>query len=302
MKRSPRTLPISIVIPTYGRGRVLLQTLQGLLNLAQRSSEIVVCDQTLQHEAAVEQELESLESQSWIRRLSLARPSIPGAMNKGLLLCREEIVVFVDDDIVPGPSLLEAHFLAHRRDGVKIVAGQVLQPGEEPTALVGADFAFHSSSPQVVPELMAGNFSIRRSVALALGGFDENFVGAAYRFEREFSERAVGAGLTIVFVPQASIRHLRAPHGGTRSFGNHLSSFRPAHSVGEYYYILVSHRSGKLRAVLGRLVRSVKTRHHLHRPWWVPVTLMAELSGLVWATLLVRKGPRYLTIASEVAS
>ena len=33
---------------------------------------------------------------------------------------------------------------------------------------------------------MGGNFSVRRRFALTLGGFDEQFVGAAYRFEADF--------------------------------------------------------------------------------------------------------------------
>jgi len=40
---------------------------------------------------------------------------------------------------------------------------------------------------------MGGNFSVKRDLALRLGGFDENFVHVAYRFEAEFCDRAISA-------------------------------------------------------------------------------------------------------------
>ena len=43
--------------------------------------------------------------------------------------------------------------------------------------------------------------------------------------------------------------------------------------------------------MFGRILRSVRTRHHLRRPWYIPVTLIAELWGLCWAWMLARKGP-----------
>src|SRR6185369_12123650 len=110
----------------------------------------------------------------------------------------------------------------------------------------------------------------RREDALALGGFDENFVRVAYNFEREFADRWRAAGGTIQFTPEAAIRHLKAAAGGTRSFGEHLTTAFPAHSVGAYYFLLRSPLAKhRLRAFAARLVRSVVTRHHLRRPWWI---------------------------------
>jgi len=39
---------------------------------------------------------------------------------------------------------------------------------------------------------------------------------------------------------------------------------------------------------------AISTRHHVCKPWWIPVTLLAELAGMGWALLLVAQGPRYL--------
>lgn len=292
------SLPISVVVPTYRRERVLVETLEAILALDPPPAELIVCDQTPAHEAQVESDLAALEESGQIRWIRLPKPSIPHAMNVGLLNAREKIVLYLDDDVKPSSGLLKAHFTA-QSGGARIVAGQVLQPGEEPEPLEGEKFSFRSSVPQKISELMAGNFSVRRTVALALRGFDENFVGAAYRFERDFSDRALAAGHEILFEPAAPIRHLRASSGGTRAYGSHLTTIRPVHSVGEYYYILTSRTHRKARPILSRIMSSIWTRHHLRGPWWIPITLMAELSGLAWAASLTLRGPRYLASCKE---
>ena len=138
------------------------------------------------------------------------------------------------------------------------------------------------------------NCEMEAAHACRLGGFDENFVRVAYNFEREFADRWRAAGGRVGFCPQAAIRHLKASAGGTRTFGEHLTTLFPAHSVGAYYYLLRSQRAtGRIREFFARPFRAVMTRHHLRRPWWIPITLVAELAGMAWALVLYARGPRY---------
>jgi GT2 family glycosyltransferase len=143
--------------------------------------------------------------------------------------------------------------------------------------------------------VMAGNLSVRRDKALQIGGFDENFIGVAYRFETEFAHRIWAQGGKILFQPEASIHHLRAPSGGTRSHGNHLTSVSPLHGVGDFYFAL---RQGLSLATLiymaRRPFREVCTRFHLKHPWWIPVKFLGEIRALLLAIRLRRQGPRYV--------
>lgn len=287
-------LAVSVAIPTYGRDDVLLETIDFLRRLDRPPDEIVVVDQTPRHSKAAERRLSRLAGDDDIRWVRLFRASIPSAMNLALLVARNPVVMFLDDDVIPLPGLVEAHLRPHAREESRVVAGQVLQPDEEPEDEEGA-FRFNASRRQWIADLMAGNFSIRRSLALEIGGFDENFVHAAYRFETEFAERIQAAGESILFEPAASIRHLKAPRGGTRTYGDHLRTVRPGHAVGAYYYILRSRAPrNRLTSALARLGRSVRTRHHLMRPWWIPATFAAEIWGLLWAIRLSWRGPRLL--------
>ena len=218
-------------------------------------------------------------------------------MNCGLCEAGQNSVLFVDDDIVPEPGLLQRHWLALERTGAALVAGRVIQPWHE-----GKDFSkhegFHFASMQAgwIREFMGGNFTVRREIALKLGGFDEQFVSVAYNFEAEFAYRLCEAGHRIFYEPAACIHHLRVSEGGTRTFGDHLRSFRPNHAVGAYYFILRTWSGWQsLVQFLRRPLRAIATRHHLCRPWWIPATLVAELSGMGWALLLAAQGPRYLS-------
>jgi GT2 family glycosyltransferase len=288
---------LTIIVPTYGRNEVLLETLKHLFALNPPASEIIVIDQTEEHSSQVSCVLDSWRASGWIRWLRLKEPSIPGAMNRGLLEASHPIVLFLDDDIIPHSGLVEAHVSALEETGAALVAGRVIQPWD-----VGRDFShedtFHFASlrPAWISDFMGGNFSVRRNTALQIGGFDEQFVRVAYNFEAEFAYRIRRGGYRIYYEPAALIHHLRVSDGGTRTFGNHLRSYLPNHAVGAYYRILRTWSGWQsLVRFLGRPLHAIATRHHVRRPWWIPATVVAELSGMAWAMLLAAQGPRYLT-------
>jgi glycosyltransferase involved in cell wall biosynthesis len=219
-------------------------------------------------------------------------------MNTGLLAAQAPTVIFLDDDIVPDPALVRAHLEGQRE--AALVAGQVLQPAQAPLPLAsGEAFRFNSTEPAWISEFMGGNFSVDRALALALGGFDENFVGAAFRFEAEFAHRYVLAHGLIRYEPRATIRHLALPTGGTRAHGHHLRTSLPRHSVGAYYFLLKTRPAGWRRQMLWRPIRAVRTRHHLRRPWWIPAALVAELRGFLLALRLLRSGERLIEKPEE---
>jgi GT2 family glycosyltransferase len=294
------TAPVSVVIPTYRREQVLLESLQYLQEQQPRAAEILVLDQTERHEPQTDHALRALADCGAIRWVKLAVPSIPAAMNRGLALATQEVVLFLDDDIRPEPGLFAAHVSAHAQHPGTLVAGRVIQPWQEGVeGRSGEPFDFCSTQPRWIDEFMGGNFSVRREHALTLGGFDENFVRVAYRFEAEFAHRHRAAGGRIRFEPGACLHHLKSLAGGTRTFGEHLTTWRPDHAVGDYYFGL---RTGAWRQFIVRPVRSVATRYHARHPWRIPGTLLAELGGMFWALALYLRGPRHVQRPSRNVS
>lgn len=286
---------ITVAIPTYNRGAILLETVALLRALDPPPDEILIVDQTAAHPPEIARRIEQLDG---VRRIVLPRPSIPQAMNVALTEAKHELVLFLDDDLVPSAGLLREHAAVHADDSIWAVVGQVLQPGQTPVAAAGGtagevipdlDFPFHSDTPCDVGNVMAGNLSVKRGRALEIGGFDENFIAVAYRFETDFARRIVAAGGRIRFAPRASIRHLQIPTGGVRAYGDHRTSASPAHSIGDYYFARM-HAPSFRRYVLTRLRKNVLNAYLLAHPWHIPAKLIGELRGLIGSAALARGG------------
>jgi GT2 family glycosyltransferase len=283
---------LTVAIPTYERGVVLCDTIAHLLALEPRADEIVIVDQTPAHPADVDATFRAYEASGAIRMIRLDAPSIPRAMNTALRAATSAHVLFLDDDIIPAPGLIAAHAHAFEDECVWAVVGQVLQPGEAPAHFDEAtlrrgvirdlEFRFTHDTRTEVQNVMAGNLSVNRERALAIGGFDEAFTAVAYRFETDFALRLVKAGGRIRYEPSASIRHLQAPGGGVRTYGDHRTSPSPAHSFGDYYFAR-RHVPQFWRYVARRLRRNVLTRFHLTHPWTVPLKVVGEVRGLLQA-------------------
>jgi GT2 family glycosyltransferase len=285
-------LEISIIIPTYGREQILINTIESLLLLRKPGRELLIVDQTLQHDSAVESKLREWSDSKVITWLRCNKPSVMAAMNIGLRHARGRIALFLDDDIDPDSGLIDAHLEGHKQtyeqNRYALVAGRVIQPWAKERFS-----PFDAANPAEVEEFMGGNFSVDRVLAISLGGFDQNFRYAAYQYEREFADRLRASGARILYWPSAVIHHLKATEGGVRSYGSHLTTWRPGHSLGAYYYIFTS-KEKRTQRIVKRLVHSIKTRFHLTHPWYVPPTLVAEFTGLFLASILWSKGPQLI--------
>lgn len=282
-----------MAIPTFNRGALVVETVQRLFTLDPPPDAILIVDQT----AEANQPLMRWHEEGLIRLIRLPAPSIPKAMNAALLAAATPLILFLDDDVNPSSGLLRAHLQAHDDPRIWAVVGQVLQPGEvsEHKQQPPDDLEFHFNHDQGIflTNVLAGNLSLKRERALQIGGFDENFVGAAHRFETDFALRVGAAGGLVWFSPQATLRHLKLSSGGLRSYGDHRSSPSPAHSAGDYYFA-AHHRRPFWRHALTRLRKNVATRYHLRHPWMIPTKLVGELRGMWLGLCLARKGRRLL--------
>lgn len=217
-------LKASICIPTFGRDRVLLETIEALLPLVDRDTmELLVADQTPEHDAETDARLREWDSAGALRWIRLQRPSVTAAQNFFLQEMRGEILFLFDDDVIPAPDVLQRHLRWYEDESIISVAGEAYQwtggPGS-PSVERRESGTFrhfgHLQGPVDVDYVLGCNCSMRREAAIRAGGFDELFVGAAWCWEQDLGHRMTRSGGRIVFDPTAWVIHLRHATGGCR--------------------------------------------------------------------------------------
>ena len=285
-------MKITIAIPTLGRDDILIDTLSALLDLNKKENDIIIVDQSDSHNERTHFQLSLWHKQRHINWIRIQFKSITNAMNIALRTATSDRVLFLDDDIIPDENLLVEHENCSYNNPTAIIAGRVLQPwhnGKEDSC--DAPFLFNSLNKQEVKSFMGGNVSIPRIEAIRIGGFDTNFIKVAYHFEAEFAYRWKSHGYKIIYEPKALIHHLKTERGGTRSYGSHLTTIKPDHAVGRHYYYLCIYpvRNALFRSIRD-ITKSILTKHHLRNPFWIPGTLLSEIAGMMWASILWNSG------------
>ncbi len=108
--------PISALLCTHNRAALLPEVLQALSaqTLPDDQFEVVIIDDGSEDESR--EIIHAFANGRRNFRYAYQRNSgLANAKNHGLFLCRAPLVVFLDDDDVASPGLLETHLLAHRR-------------------------------------------------------------------------------------------------------------------------------------------------------------------------------------------
>lgn len=238
------TLPsISVIIPTYGREEILRETLASVLQQDYPRYEVLVIDQTAQHQPETQAFLDELAAAQKIRLFQVNWASLPGARNYGVRRSSGDVVLFLDDDVQLPAGFLTAHGRNYlERPEVGAVAGRVFDRMKLAESASGLTIDYlppqamdpgiawyyidlvHTCKPQQVLTARGCNMSFRRSVFEQHNiWFDERFRGSAVREESDFCLRIRQTGMQIWYDPEANLVHLGEETGGchditTRSF------------------------------------------------------------------------------------
>jgi len=210
-------MDISVVIATYNRSELLSRTVPALL--AQQIDGfdfevIFVDDGSTDETSAILNRVvtEHPEVFRYIRGSHSGSPAAP--RNLGIRHARGEVILLLDDDVIPDDQLILEHWRFHQRetDPRSAVTGKLYLPPEieaDPMSI------FHSfpydgmkvGTPLEFYYFWTCNVSLKRTFMLAHGMFDED--SALYPLEdMECGYRLVEAGLRLEFLPQASGQHI----------------------------------------------------------------------------------------------
>jgi GT2 family glycosyltransferase len=247
-------LRISLVIPTVDRSEALYNVLRHLEHQTIPPHEILIIDQSAREDSRV---ASYAADHPGVKVHRLPERGLPNARNVGVRLASGDVVLFIDDDVIPDPGLVRFHAAAYDNAGVSGVGGRVVGGYDAERPPVGEFHPtngkvvrnFGAETPCDVDHLPGGNMSFRREVFEKIGGFDTAFGGAAIGEETDFCLRARRAGFRLVFEPRASLEHLHWPVGGCRaprfeewlywhSHNSALFALRHARAVGWPLFVL----------------------------------------------------------------
>lgn len=221
---------LSIVIPTYRRESVLCDTIESVLTNTDSSVQVIVVDQTPQHEAET---VRFLGNAAKLKRFVHHREKIanlPRARNIGILISSGAVVMFLDDDVLIHPDFVKAHLRHYRDERIAGVTGRIVFPGENPNsapALPWPESAVrnrldlqimrYSTAIRNPMHFVGANMSFRRAWLESIGGFSHRFSGTALGEEIELVGRLQRAGGRTLYDPDAWLIHRADQSGGCRS-------------------------------------------------------------------------------------
>ncbi len=215
MSDASRSIGCSIVIPTHNRWSSLERVLTALDEQTVDASdfEVIVVDDGSSD--GTSDQLASISPSFRLKAISQINGGPAAARNTGISAATGELLLLLDDDVVPTPDWLEQHLAAHRVGPSRLV---VIGPMSTP---VDHDFqpwvrweqsmlerSYRSmeegSFAPTGRQFYTGNVSLPRSLALEVGSFEESLRRGE---DVEFGYRLDDVGATFAFVGDARAHH-----------------------------------------------------------------------------------------------
>jgi GT2 family glycosyltransferase len=199
---------ISVVIPTCDRPAELAACLArlapGAQTLAATEYEVIVTDDGQRSaEAALAKQF------PWVTWVAGPRRGPAANRNCGARQARGEWLAFTDDDCEPDAGWLKAFALVVEAGEARVLEGRTSPTGER------SRLDMECPANESGGCLWSCNFAIEKALFESVGGFDEEFPGAAIE-DIDLHWRLREQGIAAQFVREARIGHAWRPRKGRR--------------------------------------------------------------------------------------
>jgi GT2 family glycosyltransferase len=250
--------PSSLVICSRNRPKLLFETVESVLRGNHVPTEMIIVDQST--ESHRELSILKTERPCEICYIHSKTVGVGAGRNVGITLSRNELLVFIDDDMFVEPDWFRNLVQAVIKAGpCSVISGQVLSGGSEVTG-GKAPSIMKDQQPAIYKGrigkdvLYTGNMGAHRSVFDKVGLFDER-LGPGTSFpaaeDNDLGYRLLEQGYCICYVPEAVVYH-RA----WRSERESLSlEWRYGVGRGAYY---AKHMSWRDPYMFSRMIRDMK--------------------------------------------
>ena len=214
MKNHP--FQVSVVMPTYNRLPILKRVLAGLAQQTFPSDcfeVVVVSDGSTD---GTNEYLQETETPFPLRLFIQQNAGPAAARNRGVQEAGADLILFLDDDVVPAPNLIEAHAAAHQQypgEGVVFI-GPMLSPTDFPLSpwvqwmqdRLAEQYQSMAAGEweATARQFYTGNASLPRHIFLEHHGFDVSLLRAE---DVELAFRLAENGVAFQFCQEAAGYH-----------------------------------------------------------------------------------------------
>ena len=173
---------ISVIVATHNRRALLQRTLDALCVQTyplQRVEIIVVADGCDDGTSTM---LHHYRAPCMLHIIEQPRQGVASARNRGAAQASGLLLLFLDDDVEPTPTLIEAHIEAHQQKPGRVVLGLYPPARQRPQNFFQIQLQAwwdHKFGTLCAPghrftykELLGGNLSLESALFTKLGGFD----------------------------------------------------------------------------------------------------------------------------------
>jgi glycosyltransferase involved in cell wall biosynthesis len=200
---------VSVIVPTYQRRWSLGAVIEPLLADPALHQLVVAVDGSTDGTAEWLEQRRSRDARLTVLRLQ--NQGVSAARQAGLEAATGDLVLFLDDDVVPSPGLVAGHARRHGAEAQIVVQGYTPNDWRHlPRSRRAIARIYRSGYEQACaryerePErallgFWGGNFSLRRADCQAVGIANPLFRSGAREEDREFGIRCFEAGLRGVF-------------------------------------------------------------------------------------------------------
>jgi len=216
---------VSVIVLTYRRQRHALAVLDQLVVQTAQPDEVQLIDSSPAEECIDAETIARYPR--WLHYSVSEAPdgNVSRLRNQAVVRSRGQLILFLDDDVTFGPTLIADYLDAMSSTGADAVGGIVLLPGESPgpnPRRKNRHFIDDPGAPNLQPYdgitpsyvVCTASLCARRPALLAVGGFDENM----WRLEDvELGLRMTEAGMRVMHHNGPVLRHLVVPASGARS-------------------------------------------------------------------------------------
>lgn len=237
---------ISIILPTYNRLDMVMDTINSVINQDYQNWKMIIIDD--HSDSNLKEYIEANDSKDC--RISIfrndSRMGLPGSRNIGLSLSHDNLILFIEDDMVIKKdalkllveSYLELSKNCHKIGGIAPSIPRVEEKEIHPNQVFGirrqnaklnvpckkgkiTKITYFNFSPrfknlQEVPDVHSCSLYSRIAIDEA-GRYDDKRIKGNYLFEEtDLNTRIVKLGYSFFFNPKAIFYHLIGQKGGCR--------------------------------------------------------------------------------------